>query len=179
MSWAVWTWRVSEGEILRSFSSWQLNLFSYLAGCPFQFHKASPSRWNTVVPRDRANTDFAFKNSHGPTYERKVEIVILPLLLWQHRRRVRAYGGRRGHVQGVPHPAQEPEDPGCRCGDHPPESRHQARDLVGSDHQLIDRGPWVGSDGEKGLAMELERRVRSEEEGLELGRSSVKVRLRN
>lgn len=39
----------------------------------------------------------------------------------------------------MPHPAQEPEDPGCRRGDHPPESRHQARDLVRSDHQLLDQ----------------------------------------
>lgn len=58
----------------------------------------------------------------------------------QHRGRVRAYGGGRSHVQGVPHPPQKPEDPGGGRGDHPPEPRHQARDLVGSDHQLLDRG---------------------------------------
>lgn len=57
----------------------------------------------------------------------------------QHWGRVRAYGRRRGHVQSVPHPSQEPEDPGCRRGDHPPESRHKAWDLVGSDHQLLDQ----------------------------------------
>lgn len=57
----------------------------------------------------------------------------------QHWGWVRAYGGGRSHVQGVPHPPQKPEDPGRGRGDHPPESRHQARDLVGSDHQLLDR----------------------------------------
>lgn len=57
----------------------------------------------------------------------------------QHRGRVRAYGRGRGHVQGVSHPPQEPEVPGCGRGDHPPESRHQARDLVWSDHQLLDQ----------------------------------------
>lgn len=43
----------------------------------------------------------------------------------KHRGGVRAYGRGPSHVQGVSHPSQEPEDPGCRRGDHPPESRHQ------------------------------------------------------
>lgn len=59
--------------------------------------------------------------------------------LYQHRGRVRAYGRRRGHIQGVSHPSQEPEDPGRGCGDHPPEPGNQARDLVGSGYQLLDQ----------------------------------------
>lgn len=39
----------------------------------------------------------------------------------------------------MPYPPKKPEDPGCRRDDHPSESRHQARDLVGSDHQFLDR----------------------------------------
>lgn len=65
---------------------------------------------------------------------------ILSLFPEQHWGRVRAYGRRRGYVQSVPHPSQEPEDSGCRRGDHPPESRHKAWDLVRSDHQLLDQG---------------------------------------
>lgn len=62
----------------------------------------------------------------------------------QHRGRVRAYGGRRGDVQGVSHPPQKPEDPGRGCDDHPPEPGHQTRNLVGSDYQLLGRRLQTG-----------------------------------
>lgn len=83
-------------------------------------------RKNTIydVNRDGANSAF---------------LILCLCFTGQHRGRVRAYGRGRGHVQGVPYPPEKPEDPGCRRGDHPPESRHQARDLVRSDHQLLDR----------------------------------------
>lgn len=69
-------------------------------------------------------------------------------LLFQHRWRVRAYGRRRSHIQGVPHPSQEPEGPGCWGGHHSPKPRHQARDLVGSNHQLLDkRDRWRSYTG--------------------------------
>ncbi len=81
-----------------------------------------------------------------------LEFIILPLFPGQHWGRVCAYGRGRSHVQGVPHPSQEPEDPGCRRGDHPPESRHQARDLVRSDHQLLDRRSRLrGCNGKRGF----------------------------
>lgn len=79
---------------------------------------------------------------------------VLSLFPEQHWGRVRAYGRRRGYVQSVPHPSQEPEDSGCRCDDHPPESRHKAWDLVGSDHQLLDqRFKFQICKGEEGFRL--------------------------
>lgn len=63
----------------------------------------------------------------------------------QHRGRVRSYGGRRGDVQSVSHTSKKPEDPGGGRGHHPPEPRHQARNLVGSDYQLLGRTLRTGS----------------------------------
>lgn len=93
-------------------------------------------------------------------HEQKTLFELVMLFLRQHRGGVRAYGRRRGHIQGVSHPSQEPEDPGCGGGHHPPQPRHQARDLVRSDHQLLDRcfrpqgckrswdGAWGGGGGD-------------------------------
>lgn len=98
------------------------------------------------------------KNTFCPWMKKQHFVVFVNIFVFpgQHWGRVCAYGRGWGHLQGVPHPTQEPEDPGCRRGDHPPEPRNQARDLVRSDHQLLDqRSRLQGGKGKGGFEFNL------------------------
>lgn len=61
---------------------------------------------------------------------------------FQHRGRVRPRRGRRGHLQGVPRPPEEPEGAGGGGEDHTSQPGHKTRDVVRPDHQLV--GPGLG-----------------------------------
>lgn len=62
--------------------------------------------------------------------------------LWfQHRGRVRPRRGRRGHLQDVPRPPEEPEGAGGGGEDHTSQPGHKTRDVVRPDHQLVGPGP--------------------------------------
>lgn len=117
---------------------WLVNQSSYLRGYSLHYTTLQCLMLigeNKFIPIDSVNSYVIWKQVS------KWKNYIWDCNFWfllQHRGRIRAYGRRWGHVQGVPYSSQEPEDPGSWCGDHPSESRHQARDLVRSDHQLLD-----------------------------------------